>query len=258
MTNHDLNDQGQAFNMKSQNMRQGAGGHVRSYGMGKGVASSAAPARQAPSDLYQTGTHQANQAGIHQAEHKESAQVMPSQAQQVTQQEVYGQESQKRKKSRGFWIAIVIAIICILLAAALALSMLGGKSNRQGDLGQLDGKTDAEIQAELDRVVEDGMFNISIASVVQFDSGTAPGELRIENVPGNRYLMSVQITHDDTGEVIYTTDMIEPNHHIQSDELAVALPKGNYDCTATFFAYDPETEELIGQAAAKMKIIVAS
>lgn len=164
----------------------------------------------------------------------------------------------KKKRKRAFWIALVIAIICIALAILLALAMCDGKTKRQGSLGQLEGKSESEIQAELDRVVDEGMFNISIASSVVFDRGDAPGELRIENVPGNRYLMKVDIVRDDTGEVIYTTDLIEPNHHIQTDTLDVSLPKGTYDCTAIFEACDMETEEAIGQAAAQIVIQVAS
>ncbi|WP_251213255.1 hypothetical protein [Adlercreutzia murintestinalis] len=170
------------------------------------------------------------------------------------------QQLDKKRKKRGplFWFLIVLAIAALIAAALFVWFFFGsgGKSARQGTAGQLEGKTPDEIQAELDRVVEEGMFNISIASTVQFANGTAPGELRIENVPGNRYLMRVVITENDSGQQLYETDLIEPNFHIQSDTLDVDLDAGTYDCTAMFFAYDPETEDLIGQAAAEMVVIV--
>ncbi len=167
-------------------------------------------------------------------------------------------EEPKRKKRRAaFWIALVIAILAIVAAVVLAFMLLNpAKSSRSGDLGQLEGKTAAEVQAELDRVVEEGMFNISIASTVELATGTSEGELRIENVPNNNYLMRVEIARDDTGEKIYETDVIEPNHHIQSDVLDADLDPGSYECTATFFALDPETEDEIGQVAAAMRINV--
>lgn len=165
----------------------------------------------------------------------------------------------KPKRRKRFWIALIVALICVALAIFLVMQIAGGgTSKRQGSIGQLEGKTADEIQAELDRVVDEGMFNISIASLVQFPSGNSEGDLRIENVPGNQYLMSVVITRDDTGQQIYQTDYIEPNHHIQTDTLDVDLPAGDYECTATFFAYDAETEEPVGQAAAKMTIEVLS
>lgn len=164
-----------------------------------------------------------------------------------------------RKSRKGVVIAVLVALVAVVCAVLLALSMCSEeKSRRQGDAGQLEGKSDAEIQAELDRVVEEGMFNISIASVVEFASGSAEGDLRIENVPGNRYLMRVSIVRNDTGQQIYTTDMIEPNHHIQRDALDVDLPQGSYECTALFEALDPDTEELVGQAAAVITLNVLS
>ncbi len=167
------------------------------------------------------------------------------------------EEPKRKKRGVAFWIAFIIALLAIAAAVVLAFILLNpAKANRSGDLGQLEGKTAAEVQAELDRVVEEGMFNISIASVVEFADGTSEGELRIENVPNNNYLMRVEITRDDTGETIYQTDVIEPNHHIQSDVLDADLDPGSYECTATFFALDPETEDEIGQVAAAMKINV--
>lgn len=168
-----------------------------------------------------------------------------------------GNGGSNNKRGASFWVAIIVAVVAVVLACVLALTMCS-RSARQGDEGQLDGKTPEEIQAELDRIVEEGMFNISIASVVEFPDGTSPGEVRIENVPGNMYMMKVVITRDDTNEVIYTTDFIEPNHHVQTDTLDVDLPEGSYDCTAMFYAHDMETEELIGQAAAKINIRVLS
>lgn len=165
----------------------------------------------------------------------------------------------KKKRKTGLVIVLVIAIILIAAAVMFALFTCNGEnegSRRAGTLGQLEGKTREEIQAELDRVVEEGMFNISIASVAQFADGASEGELRIENVPGNRYLMQVDIVLEDTGETVYESGIIEPDHHIQKDRLLVNLPKGSYDAIATFRALDPSTEEEVGTAAAKMVIQV--
>ena len=163
------------------------------------------------------------------------------------------------KSRKGVVIGCVIALVAIVVAILLALTLCTDeRSRRQGDAGQLAGKTDAEIQAELDRVVEEGMFNISIASVIELESGTSEGDLRIENVPGNRYLMRVTLLRNDTGEQLYQTDVIEPDHHIQRDALDVALPQGSYECTALFEALDPESEEQVGQAAAIVTVNVRS
>ena len=152
----------------------------------------------------------------------------------------------------------MLGILAFLLLRAPKAGPSGLAREAAALAGQLEGKTEEEIQAELNRIVEEGMFNISINTAPTFENGKAEGPLQIENVPGNRYLMQVLITLDDTGELIYETGLIEPNHHIQSAKLDVELEKGEYLATAVFNAYDPETEEYIGSAGAKLTITVLS
>lgn len=182
--------------------------------------------------------------------------VVPQYVPPVTSQAP--EEEKKRKRGILFWIILLLLLLCIAAACFFAFTMCQKPSERDGVLGQLDGKSAAEMQAELDRVVDEGMFNISIASGVEFADGTSPGALRIENVPGNRYLMQVVINVADTGQQIYESGILDPNHHIQEDTLDVDLPAGTYECIAHFHALDPETEEEVGEAAAKMTIVVLS
>ncbi len=186
-----------------------------------------------------------------------SSQFSP-QMQQPPQQP---QPPKKKKKPASFWVAIItaiIAIVAVVIICLFAFQSCDGSPlyDSNAASGQLEGKTPEEIQAELDRQVEEGMFNISIASTVEFQDGASEGELRIENVPGNRYLMQVTITDDANGEVYYQTNLIKPDQHIQKDVLMKDLDPGTYNCTAIFTAYDPDTIEEVGQAAAKMTITV--
>lgn len=158
-----------------------------------------------------------------------------------------------------FWIAVAVAAIALAVAGFFAFrSLTSAPEGRDPNaaLGQLEGKSAEEIQAELDRIVEEGMFNISIAPLIELEDGASEAELRIENVPGNRYLMKVEISRDDTGETVYTSGIVEPNRHIQKARLDVDLDAGEYPCTAVFYALDPDTEEPVGQAAAKLTIMV--
>lgn len=155
-------------------------------------------------------------------------------------------------------VCLLLVIIGVLLY--LLLNSAKTPSNRDPNalVGQIEGKTQEEIQAELNKIVEDGMFNISINSMMTFESGTAEGDVRVENIPANHMLMSVQIKLDDTGQVVYETGIIEPGYHIQNDKLDVPLAKGVYHATAMFTAYDPDTEARVGQAGAKVTITVNS
>ena len=174
------------------------------------------------------------------------------------------QKNGEKKKKRRWWLLLLLLLLLRLL--------LRGCFGRPGDsstgthktrdpnaqVGQYEGKTEEEIQAELDKIVEEGMFNISINSTVLMASGKDEAELRIENIAANHHLMSVEITRDDTGEVLYSSGLIEPGYYIQSVPLDVVLPAGSHSATALFTAYDLETEQPVGQAAAKITFEVGS
>ena len=148
----------------------------------------------------------------------------------------------------------VCVVLLLVLCAGLFIWKKSGKisDNRLEDsvaaqLGQLDGKSEAEIQEELNRVVEDGTMAISINVNPVF--------------PNNKYAQVVSITLDDGGAEIYNSGLIQPNYHIQTDKLSQPLEAGTYDCTATFTAYDTSDSENpieVGSAAAKITISVLS
>lgn len=160
---------------------------------------------------------------------------------------------QKNGWQRWIMIALLVVVVILLLLLLTRCEKPSEESARPAyeteiaaRLGQLEGKSEAEIQAELDRVIGEGMFHISINPDPVFRSGDAEGNLEVENVPNNRYLMRVEITRNDTGELVYSTKYIEPDHHIQRAALDTPLAAGEYPATATFYAYDAETLEEIG------------
>lgn len=123
-------------------------------------------------------------------------------------------------------------------------------------LGRIQNMTEEEIQQELNRVVEEGMFNISIASAIVFEAADAPGVARIENVEANRYHMQVDIHLDATGELVYASDLIRPGYYVDSIQLSKKLAPGEYPATATFSAITQQEMQLFGQAAAKVTLYV--
>lgn len=170
----------------------------------------------------------------------------------------------ERPKGNGRRLTVLIAALCVVAAVAVWLAVwlfaCNGSSlfDPDAQTGQAPYKTQEEIQAELDRVIEEGMFNISIASAIQFDDGASPGTAYIENVPGNHYLMKVTITEDSSGEQLYESGVLQPNQFIEQIVLARDLEPGTYDATATFLALDPTTYEEVGQAAAKITLNIQS
>ena len=161
----------------------------------------------------------------------------------------------KRKKI----IAIVAAIVALVIILLLLLrSCTGGFFDPNAQSGQAPYKTVEEIQAELDRVIEEGMFNISIKSYITFPDGNAEGVAYIENVPGNRYHMQVTITLDETGEEVYESGGIAPDSYVETITLSRDLEAGTYPATATFTAIDKDSLDQVGKAAAKVTLVVES
>lgn len=166
-----------------------------------------------------------------------------------------------RKKTVKRIITAVVVILMLLFGAVLAWQVMTApdalEMSVRAELGQLEGKSNDEIEEALNRVVEEGYMNISINVNPTFVNGTSEGTLQIENGPANKYDQYVTITRDDTGEIIYKSGLLPPNHHIQEDVLLVDLEAGDYPCTASFVAYDEEQNE-VGMASAKITITVLS
>ena len=166
-------------------------------------------------------------------------------------------------------IAIIVALLLLVVAGLFGFRYLSEQGRDEvkienaikAELGQLENKTNDEIETELNRVIEKGSMAISINMNPVFVDGTSEGSLQIENSPANHYAQEVVITMNDTGEVIYRSGLLLPNYHIQNDVLLVDLDAGDYECTATFTAYDLElAEDMVqtGQAVAKIRISVLS
>ena len=168
------------------------------------------------------------------------------------------------QKTKNKWLLPVLIGLLLLLIVGFALWFFflrdTGYDRYEFDTEAMAGRirtmTEEEIQEELNRVVEEGMFNISIASAIVFESPDGEGEARIENIEANRYHMQVDIVLDETQEVIYSSKLIRPGYSIEYIKLDKQLEPGEYDVTAVFSAITQEEMQLFGQAAAQIKIYI--
>ena len=113
-----------------------------------------------------------------------------------------------------------------------------------------------EIEANLNRQVEEGYINISMNASPVFENGQAEGNLMIVNETVNRYPQQVIITRNDNGETIYTSAAIPVGSKIAADTLDMDLEAGAYDCTAMFHSLDPDSGAILGSAVANITITV--
>lgn len=163
------------------------------------------------------------------------------------------------KKKRN--LIILIGAIVVIALVALGVFLFSGGSNSgfydpDAKEGQASYKTLEEIEAERNRQMQEGMLNISIASQIEFENGSSEGTAFIENVPSNKYVLKVTITTDNNGEVVYQSGGIRPDSTIETIKLSEPLGAGVYPATATFTAFDPDSLQEVGQAAAKVTLVV--
>lgn len=121
--------------------------------------------------------------------------------------------------------------------------------------GQIEYRTDEEIQAELNRLVEEGMMTISINLRPVFADGQSNGHLRIENVPNNKCSQVVEIYRADTNEMIYESKQIPVGGCVDYDRLLVDLDAGEYPCVAYVCSVDG-SGSVIGKAGAELLLVV--
>lgn len=116
--------------------------------------------------------------------------------------------------------------------------------------------SDKELAALAQKKVDESNFNMMIVSEAVIDSTTQTGQLAIKNPESNAYPINVEIKEDKTGQLIYTSGAIYPGEEIKEVHLEHALAKGEYQTTATFSLYDPQTKKKQGEVSAGVTIFV--
>lgn len=163
-----------------------------------------------------------------------------------------------KKVGIGVGLVIVVAVIILLLRSC------GAPANDPGGIefdpsateGGWDEADTDEIIAGLNEKVEEGMINISMNTSPVFADGTSKGSLMIVNEEVNNYPQVVEISRDDTGELIYKSGAIPVGSKIESAKLSVDLDPGTYKCTALFYNVDPDTGDYLGCAGAVVTVTV--
>ena len=176
--------------------------------------------------------------------------------------------NRKTKKDAGpgkaIAIASAVAAVVIVIVILLLLRSCGAHANDPGGIefdpsateGGWDEADTDEIIAGLNEKVEEGMINISMNTSPVFADGTSKGSLMIVNEEVNNYPQVVEISRDDTGELIYKSGAIPVGSKIESAKLSVDLDPGTYKCTALFYNVDPDTGDYLGCAGAVVTVTV--
>jgi hypothetical protein len=187
-------------------------------------------------------------------------------------------QSPPKKRKWVLWLIAVLALAVIGLGVWYYIYESQKNKSQFGsrDVNALKGNvsllSDEEILKELNQIVDENSFNISIASQVAVYGSPQTAELRIENKVINRYLMQVDVLLDETAQeggaeaaaqqenekdrLVYKSGIIEPGYYIPAAELLRPLDPGEYPATAVFTALYADNEAEVGKVAAKIQLFV--
>ena len=176
-------------------------------------------------------------------------------------------EKKKKRKMIMIIIFLLVFVITAGITSYIFLKDMPYKANNKlsGNLfpegggaqwGHLPKMTEDEIREQMQREADKSVFSFKINSRPLFQDGDSEGTLNIENPNHNLYPFVVEIFLNETGEEIYNSGGILPNHHISRAKLTKTLEKGEHPATAYINVYDPVTKHYTGKSAVWLTIVV--
>lgn len=144
------------------------------------------------------------------------------------------------------WVLVGSIPIILILILLIALNSMGYFSPVEDTTENSPVIIGANVKEGLPEETEaseeqdNSMISVQLDAYPVFEDGASEGSLNIVNPATNSINLEVEITLDDTGEVIYNSGGIPPNSYIDNDKLLMVLEKGEYYATASVRAYDPE------------------
>lgn len=118
------------------------------------------------------------------------------------------------------------------------------------------GKSKEELQAELNKKVEEGMMNVSMNTNIVLKNGKSKANLKITNKENNRYMQFVEIYTKEDNKLIHKTGGIPVGKSLNEAKLDEELKKGTYECVAYFNGVDETTNSIVGKVGVNITINV--
>ena len=99
------------------------------------------------------------------------------------------------------------------------------------------------------------MLNVGSTQILFTKAEIRKGNMRIENIPANRYAVTVTVTRRQWRGG-YKSGLIDPGYFMEYVKLDKNLPGRAVSCKATFTAYDQDSKKEIGTAGVRINILV--
>ncbi len=154
------------------------------------------------------------------------------------------QQQRRRGRLAGIVVCISALLLCVCTGIVLvALTRAGTPPpSKQGDdpyaaAGRLPGYGALTEQPDTQN------FFYLLSARPYYKSGSQPGNVLIENTPGNAYPMRVAFLLGEDSRQVYCSGLVQPGWHITEAPLDVELEKGVYPAQAIITVLEPDTME---------------
>lgn len=152
--------------------------------------------------------------------------------------------SEKKKKNKVVvLIVLLLAILCSIIFFRNS-DILNGNLSKDAVIGMLPGTTKEELLAEMQKEVDESLFNFNINSKVTLKDKSM--NIELQNQPSNYYNMKMEVKLVEDDSVIYKSGLLEPNQYIADAKVKKDISLGEHKAIATLTAYNPKTNQVEG------------
>ncbi|MDR1764608.1 MAG: hypothetical protein LBR77_00635 [Lachnospiraceae bacterium] len=160
-----------------------------------------------------------------------------------------------------FLLAIVFILaggFVVGIALRLVMDEINAKKEYWLGKGEITytSAVDPELKDRWNKLLVENRKNMTIASEMYGDARTGVCEMRISNATGSQLACTVTLIRDATGELMYQSKLIDPGYYIENAKLAVDFRAGYYPATAVWTFYQVGGDDIIGEMANKVVVIL--
>lgn len=158
-------------------------------------------------------------------------------------------------------------LLALLLSLIALIVLLGGMwwfnkntSNTTASglpISATEKMSSAEIKKYAENVVDKSNVTLQVYPKVKIQSDGKTGKMFIQNVPSNETGQVATLKEKDTGEVLYTSDLLEPKYQVSDIKLKKKLSKGTHKGIVTITFYDLKEKKQIGRSNVQVTITVS-
>ena len=168
-------------------------------------------------------------------------------------------EKSNNRNNKAIIISLIVVIVFILCAGVTVGFIMNNNSSYQQEIQQQGVVFDSNA-SHYDGTVEsnnsDSRIKIPGYPDITFTSDSTDFPITLLNPEGNPCNFKFSLSLKETGEILYTTDLVKSGDAINGVELEHTLDKGIYTLLINISTYDVESGGEMNGAQVQTKLII--